>query len=472
MGFERGGICLKRVETRLYCATTNIFLTNYMTIVVLAQCGSSNTVALENGQAAATDKQNSTDQPPPSQFYIISSCYLIFTITDSALRMIVLFQLFYLKFSVLEIAIMFTSYEFVGMITNLLGGILGSYHGLRRNLVVGLLFQLLGIGLMAIILVTESWPRWSVVLFVTVVQAFTGVAKDLVKIAGKSSTKLVKVLKKESEGNGVFKLVAWITGAKNSVKGFGFFLGALLIQFIGYWPSLVVLFAMILILLPFCAKVDSLLGKSKSAPTPLSQIFKYDDKVTTLSAARFFLFASRDVWFEIVLPIYLRTVFGFDYLMAGLVMALWIIFYGAVQSFTPQWILKPFGMFPLTSGTKLVPWTAILAVTILGLSLFIQLYVTVDVLLKVLFLVFITIFGFFFAVNSSAHSYLIVAYSDKDKVAQTLGYYYMANAGGRMIGTLLSGILYYYWGLSSCLWASLGMLVICTILTTRLKTVS
>lgn len=411
------------------------------------------------------------EEPKSSQFYIISGSYLVFTITDSALRMIVLFELYKRRFNVIQIAIMFTLYELVGVFTNLFGGLFGTTHGLKYSLVVGLICQLVGIGSLVGLIWTESWTSTQVICFVTFVQIFTGVAKDMVKLAGKSSTKLVKVLKGNHDDS-LFKVVAWLTGAKNSVKGFGFFLGAALINYIGYWPSLLILFLMILFSLPASYYLDDSLGKSKSqSPKTWRQIFVQDPSINALSVARLFLFGSRDVWFEIILPIYLRKQYSWEYIFAGTIMATWIMFYGAVQTFTPTLVLAPLKQYPLSKGTTLVPWTVSLLVISVGLSSFLTFYTSTDTLQLAIFLVGIYLFGFVFAVNSSIHSYLIVAYSDKDNVSMSVGFYYMSNALGRLFGTLLSGFLYYYCGLWACLWASVVMLFICTGLSTRLKDV-
>jgi hypothetical protein len=410
-------------------------------------------------------------EPKPIQFYIISSSYLLYTITDSALRMIVLFELYKRKYNAIEIAIMFSFYELVGVGTNLFGGIVGTTHGLKFSLLLGLFCQLVGISLLLVVLWTDSWSSIAVIVYVTLVQSFSGVAKDLVKLAGKSSTKLIKVLKGTHEDS-LFKVVAWLTGAKNSVKGLGFFLGAALINYAGYWPSLLVLFIIILCTLPLGFYLDNGIGQSKaSAPKSLKQIFTQDTSVNLLSFARMLLFGSRDVWFEIVLPIYLRNSYSWEYIFAGTVMALWIIFYGAIQSSTPTLILSRLGQFPLKHGKQLVPWTIILGVICLALSLFLSFYTVKDTVQLTVFLVGIYVFGFVFAVNSSIHSYLIVAYSDKDKVSMTVGFYYMSNALGRLLGTLASGFLYYYFGLGACLWASVVMLFLCTFATNRLKPV-
>ncbi len=271
--------------------------------------------------------------------------------------MIVLFELFSRRFDPIAIAIMFTWYEAVGVITNLLGGIMGSTKGLRHGLLWGLSCQLVGIVLMAVLLVSDSWSKYSVIVYVTLAQTFAGVAKDLVKLAGKSSTKLVKVLKNNTNQDGLFKIVAWLTGAKNSMKGFGFFFGALLIQYAGFWQSLLVLFLMILPLFILTIfYLDCSLGITSKRPKTIGEIFKKDDAVNVISLARFFLFSSRDVWFEIVLPIYLRSVYGWNYMFAGMVLALWVIFYGIIQSATPTHILARLGQYPVKKGKILIPW--------------------------------------------------------------------------------------------------------------------
>ncbi|KAI8909072.1 major facilitator transporter [Gorgonomyces haynaldii] len=421
--------------------------------------------------------QTAGEQPQtehkPINFYVIAGSYLVFTISDSALRMIVLFELYSRSFDALAIAVMFSWYELVGVVTNLLGGIMGTNYGLKSTLLLGLGCQLLGIALLSLIQISQDWNKYAVIVFVTFIQTFSGVAKDLVKVAGKSSTKLVKVLKHAEGNDALFSIVAWLTGAKNSVKGFGFFFGALLINFCGYWQSLLVLFCLLLPLMPLgFMHLDKNIGKSKH-PTKLTfqQMFKKDPAVNTLSVARLFLFCSRDIWFEVVLPIYLRSQFGWQYVFAGTVLAVWIIFYGIFQSATPRYVLQTLGRYPIRHGTELVPWTIALFVITLGLSLFETLYTPNDVTHVSVFLAGIFVFGFIFAVNSSIHSFLIVSYADKDKISQTVGFYYMANAGGRLVGTLLSGVLYYYVGMYSCLWASCASIILTWIASHQLQPV-
>ncbi|KAJ3296354.1 hypothetical protein HK104_001670 [Borealophlyctis nickersoniae] len=290
------------------------------------------------------------DPSPMRNFYIIASGYLIFTITDSALRMIVLFELYQRQYLPLQIALMFTSYEALGVITNLLGGILGSRWGLRFCLLTGLTMQLIGISLLFVLLSASPWSKAGVILYVTFTQCFTGAAKDLVKLAGKSVTKLVAKDDVEATQSGLFRLVAWLTGAKNSVKGFGFFFGAMLLNYAGFWPALLVLAILCCIPLPLAVlQLDPTLGQSKTKSTlTLRQIFDKGRSINMLSLARIFLFGSRDLWFEVVLPIYLRAMFGWSFTASGTYLAVWIVIYGAVQSATPQLILKPLGWYPIT----------------------------------------------------------------------------------------------------------------------------
>jgi predicted MFS family arabinose efflux permease len=82
------------------------------------------------------------------------------------------------------------------------------------------------------------------------------------------------------------------------------------------------------------------------------------------------------------------------------------------------------------------------------------------------------VFGFAFAVNSSIHSYLVLAYAGSEKAAEDVGFYYAANALGRFGGTLLSGLLYQWGGLLYTLCGAAAMLVVCWAVTLLLPTAS
>ncbi|CAG8463384.1 9362_t:CDS:2 [Cetraspora pellucida] len=367
----------------------------------------------------------------------------------------------------LQISIMFTLYEFFGVIINLTGGIMGSRLGIRVCLVSGLFVQVIGIAMLCGL--QGYWSSWSsliIIIYVTIAQGFSGIAKDLVKLAGKSVTKLVT--KDDSlHQSSLFKLVAWITGAKNSVKGAGFFWGALLLLYTGYIPALLILLIMNLIIIPFALiyiDYDLAVSKSKKKLT-FKEIFDKGRNVNILSFARMFLFGSRDLWFEVPLPLFLRGPVGWSYLGTGALLAGWIIFYGTIQSSTPQLILKPLGIYPVKSGRLLVPFTIILLLITIFTALFLK-FITLEThftLLLIILIIGLFIFAFIFAINSSIHSFLILAYCHRDKVAMNVGFYYMANAIGRLVGLLVGGVLYYYVGLDACLWASVCALIFCTI---------
>ncbi|KAI8922064.1 major facilitator superfamily-like protein [Powellomyces hirtus] len=405
---------------------------------------------------------------PMRNFYIIASGYLVFTLTDSALRMIVLFGLYQRNYQPLDIALMFTSYEALGVVTNLFGGIMGSKWGLRLCLLMGLSLQLVGICLLFALVRSDEWSRGAVIGYVIFAQSFAGAAKDLVKLAGKSVTKLVA---KDDVGthSPLFRLVAWLTGLKNSIKGLGFFMGAALLNYAGLWPSLLVLAILCILVIPPCLRIENNLGVSTSkSKLTLRQIFDKGYSVNILSLARIFLFGSRDLWFEVVLPIYLRAMFGWSFIASGSFLAVWIIFYGAVQSSTPQLILKPLGLYPIRRGRMLVPWTVALGAVMVGLAIFLTFERntasgTGSIGMLVGFIAGLLVFAFFFAVNSSVHSFLIVAYAGKDKVAINVGFYYCANAIGRLVGTVLSGWVYQYYGIWVCMWTSCGFLIICSV---------
>ncbi|CAJ0757136.1 11783_t:CDS:2 [Entrophospora sp. SA101] len=398
-------------------------------------------------------------------FYVIASGYLLFTLTDSALRMIVLLELFQRRYNALEISFMFILYEFIGAFTNLFGGIMGSRLGLRFCLVVGLTAQIIGIAILCGL--QADWSKVMVIIYIIIAQGFSGVAKDMVKIGGKSVTKLVT---SDQEKSRLFKLVAWLTGAKNSVKGAGFFWGAFLLNFIQYVPSLIVLLLMnFIVMIPawFYLDRDLAVSKSKKKLT-LKQIFFKGRDVNILSIARMFLFGSRDLWFEVPLPLFIRgPSIGWSYIPTGAFLAGWVIFYGFIQSSTPQLILKPIKQYPLKSGKILVPSTLFLLLLSIGVAIgltVVQLSLSTTssyVPLLVLLLVGLFLFAFIFAINSSIHSFLILAYCKRDKVAINVGFYYMANALGRLLGLIIGGILFYYLDFYACLWASVVSLIFC-----------
>ncbi|KAF0497268.1 major facilitator transporter [Gigaspora margarita] len=446
--------------------------TNYETNIISTL--SQNEVHVEPHKINIKENSNTSELKKESSnvvvmrnFYVISFGYVFFTLTDSGLRMIVLLQLYDRHFNALQISIMFTLYEFFGVIINLTGGIMGSRLGIRVCLVSGLFVQVVGIAMLCGL--QGYWSSWSsliIIIYVTIAQGFSGIAKDLVKLAGKSVTKLVTT-DDSLHQTSLFELVAWITGAKNSVKGAGFFWGALLLLYTGYIPALLILLITNLIIIPFALiyiDYDLAVSKSKKKLT-FKEIFDKGRDINILSFARMFLFGSRDLWFEVPLPLFLRGPVGWSYLGTGALLAGWIIFYGTIQSSTPQLILKPLGIYPIKSGRLLVPFTILLLLITIFTALFLK-FITLEAHFTLLLIILITglfIFAFIFAINSSIHSFLILAYCHRDKVAMNVGFYYMANAFGRLVGLIVGGVLYYFVGLDACLWMSVGALIFCAI---------
>lgn len=382
------------------------------------------------------------------QYAIVTANYWAFTLTDGALRMLVLLYFYQLGYSPLALAMLFLFYEFFGIVTNLLGGWLGARAGLNVTMNLGLAIQ---IAALAMLTVPEAWLS---VAYVMVAQAFSGIAKDLNKMSAKSS---VKALTSDATG-GLYRWVAVLTGSKNALKGVGFFLGAVLLEWVGFTDAMWFMIALLsLALLISLWQLDASLGKASHKPK-FAQMFSHSSAVNWLSAARFFLFGARDVWFVVALPVFAASVLGWSHSEIGAFMALWIIGYGVVQATTPQWIGRRQNP---TAKTALI-----LALILAAVPLTMALMLSLEPQLIVL--VGLVIFGVLFALNSAVHSYLIVAYADADGTSKQVGFYYMANAGGRLVGTLLSGYVYQVAGLEACLAVSSAMILLAGVMAIRI----
>ncbi len=389
-------------------------------------------------------------------YTLVTTGYWAFTLTDGALRMLVLLHFHELGYSPVSIAFLFLAYEFMGILTNLLGGWVGSRTGLNRTLVIGLGMQI--VALSALSFHHKSWKEWISVAFVMSAQAMSGVAKDLTKMSSKSA---VKALAGNGEG-ALFRLVAILTGSKNALKGVGFFLGAALLSWLGYRTALWSMAAMLgVVTLALVVLLDEEIGKSKKK-APLRSILSKSVAINRLSAARFFLFGSRDIWFVVALPVFLDERLGWSYYAIGAFLAMWVIFYGIVQSMAPK-LLRRSGR-SIDEIRAAQQWSLALA-CVSGL---IALAVAFDAGTTVAVVGGLVVFGVVFALNSSLHSYLILAYSDDDAISLDVGFYYSANAAGRLVGTLLSGLLYLWGGLNAALWGSAAFVAITWLLTQRL----
>ncbi len=396
-------------------------------------------------------------------YALVTAGYWAFTLTDGALRMLVLLHFHELGYSAVSVAFLFVLYELMGVVTNLLGGWVGARTGLNRTLTAGLALQI--VALVALTFQRSEWREWVTVAFVMTAQALSGVAKDLTKMSSKSA---VKYLAGDAHG-ALFRLVAILTGSKNALKGVGFFLGAGLLAWVGYDAAVWGMAALIAVALAAVAVLlDEDIGRSKRKP-PLRSILSKSIAINRLSAARLFLFGSRDIWFVVALPVFLDEVLGWSYEGIGAFMASWVIGYGGVQAAAPRLLRRSSAGERGEVGAART-WALLLAL-VTGL---IAVAVALDVGTTVAVVGGLIVFGVVFAVNSSLHSYLILAYSDPDgagDVSLDVGFYYSANAAGRLVGTLLSGLLYVWGGFSAALWGSAAFVAVTWLLTLRLPPV-
>ena len=382
------------------------------------------------------------------QYLIITASYWAFTLTDGALRMLVLLHFYQLGFSPLEIAGLFVLYEVFGVITNLYGGWLGARLGLATTMLSGLALQLVALGML---LADQSVLT---VAYVMVAQALSGIAKDLNKMSAKSG---VKLLVPEHASGQLYRWVAALTGSKNALKGAGYFLGGALLAAIGFRGAIAALLIMLaLVSIGSVVGLDRSLGRASFKPK-FVHLFAKSTPVNVLAGARLFLFGSRDLWFTIALPVYLQSVLGWSGTSVGALLAIWIIGYGIVQALAPRVTSHP-------DGRTATLWGALL--TCAPLAIGIGLLVAPDDV--TLLLVGLVVYGVLFAINSAVHSFLIVDYAERDGVSLDVGFYYMANAAGRLVGTALSGAVYQAYGLVACLFVATAFVALASLGATAL----
>jgi predicted MFS family arabinose efflux permease len=393
-------------------------------------------------------------------YLVVTGGYWAFTITDGAIRMLVVLYFHQLGYSPFEVAMLFLFYEFFGIVTNLVGGWLGARIGLNLTMHIGMAMQVVAL---AALTVPDAWLS---VPYVMAAQALSGIAKDLNKMSAKASVKtMVSQGGADRGGAGDSKLFRWVallTGSKNALKGGGFFIGAALLDLAGFRYALAVLAGMLVIVLIITVMLlPSGVGRMKSKPK-FTQVFSNVPAINRLSAARFFLFGSRDIWFVVGLPVFLYEVLGWTFTEVGAFMALWVIGYGFVQASAPKLVRHSHhgphnvvGQDTSPGGATARFWAFLLALFPAGIALALQYGWPADIVL----VAGLILFGIVFAINSAVHSYLILAYSDHDKVSMNVGFYYMANAGGRLAGTVISGWAYQTQGLEGCLWWSTGFVI-------------
>ncbi|WP_454257672.1 organoarsenical effux MFS transporter ArsJ [Pseudoxanthomonas mexicana] len=379
------------------------------------------------------------------QYLLITGNYWAFTLTDGALRMLVVLHFHQLGYSPLQIAMLFLFYEVFGVITNLVGGWLGARIGLNRTMNIGLAMQVVALSML---LVPAAWLT---VPWVMGAQALSGIAKDLNKMSAKSSIKLL--VPGDRQGL-LYRWVAALTGSKNALKGVGFFLGGALLTTVGFAAAVAIMAgALLLVWLLSLLLLKRDLGKAKAKPK-FREIFSKSRAINLLSAARMFLFGARDVWFVVALPVFLASTLGWDFWQVGGFLAAWVIGYGLAQSFAPHITGRATGRLP--DGRSASAWAVLLAMVPATMAALLVYGVPAAWVL----IVGLTVFGVLFALNSALHSYLIVSYASEDGVSLDVGFYYMANAMGRLLGTVLSGWVFQRWGLAACLAISAALIAV------------
>ena len=420
---------------------------------------------MTNDSATLLKSARAVPSAAAKQYAVVTAGYWAFTVTDGAIRMLVVLYFHLLGYSPFEVAMLFVLYEFFGMVTNLVGGWLGARIGVSLTMHLGMALQVL-----ALLMLTVP-DHWLSVAYVMAAQALSGIAKDLNKMSAKASVKVVSGAGNESR---LFRWVALLTGSKNALKGVGFFVGAALLELLGFRAGLALLAGTLTVVLLITAiMLPGAIGKMAYTPK-FSQVFSRTPAINWLSAARFFLFGARDVWFVVGLPVFLYSVLGWSFMQVGSFIAAWIIGYGAVQAAAPRLLHRrnaqrsppdPAAQRPASPGGNTARhWAFVLSAIPASIALALAAgwppgaVVTVG----------LVAFGVVFALNSAVHSFLVLAYSDFDKVALNVGFYYMANAAGRLTGTVLSGLVYQAYGLQGCLWLSSLFVLIAALLSYKL----
>ncbi len=414
-----------------------------------------------------------TRQSGIAAYIAVTAAYWAFMLTDGALRMLVLLHFHTLGFSPVQLAYLFVLYEIAGVVTNLSAGWIAARFGLTSTLYAGLSLQV--VALLALTQLNPDWAIWASVTFVMLVQGASGVAKDLAKMSSKSAVKLLA----PKEGGGLFRWVALLTGSKNAVKGLGFLLGAAMLAMFGFIPSVLgmALILAVILIAVFVGMPSGLPTGSKDAK--FKDVFSKDENINWLSFSRVFLFGARDVWFVVGIPIYFYAVLSDGseagnraaFFTIGTFMAVWIILYGAVQASAPK-LLRASTRSEGEIIAAARGWAMALTVLPALLAGLVFWVGEPNPMLTVAVVAGLLAFGAIFAVNSSLHSYLILAFTRDDRVTMDVGFYYMANAAGRLMGTVLSGFTYQMGGLPMCLGTAAVMVALSAYGAGRLKPVA
>jgi MFS family permease len=405
-------------------------------------------------------------------YAIVTAAYWGFTLTDGALRMLVLLHFFRLGYSPLTLSLLFLLYEAAGIIANLVGGWLAVRFGIARMLAVGLATQIAGFLLMSAL--QPEWSAFASVAWVVMAQGICGIAKDVTKTASKSAIKLTADQAPSAGAERrLFRWVAWFTGSKNAMKGLGFFLGGVLLEIAGFRPALWAMATVLaLVLAGVIISLPPLMGKAQASRNAREFLAK-SRGVNLLAAARVLLFGARDVWFVVGLPVFLYAA-GWTFSMVGGFLAAWTIGYGLVQAAAPALVRRDNGDGRAGIAAARL-WSLLLALIPAAMAVWLAAGNTAAAEMaagapdaEAIVIAGLLLFGVAFAINSAVHSYLILAYAGSEKAAEDVGFYYAANAAGRFTGTLLSGTLFGLGGITACLVGSAVMVAGCWLLTLAL----
>ena len=394
------------------------------------------------------------------KYIAVTASYWSFTLTDGALRMLVLLYFHNIGYTPIQLSLLFMLYEFCGVITNITGGYLAKRFGLNKTMFSGIFLQIVALTLLFNI--NSTWSQLYSLVYVIIAQGISGIAKDLTKVSAKSAIKTI--VSDENKNRRLFKLVSFLTGSKNTLKGVGFFLGSLSLSLLGYKETLSIFIFFLLLLLIF--SIISLRNYSgvMKKKEKFSKLFSKSNSINILSASRVFLFGARDIWFVVGVPIFFYDKLSWSFTEVGSFMASWIIFYGIIQSLAPK-LLKIFYGNNFSENEQAFIWAIklLLIIACLGILSYTHDYNGYLICMG-LFL-----FSFIFAINSSIHSYLILALAKKNDVTLDVGFYYMANAMGRLLGCIISGFSYQIAGLIGCFVFAGIFLFFCSVFSFYLK---
>ena len=167
------------------------------------------------------------------------------------------------------------------------------------------------------------------------------------------------------------------------------------------------------------------------------------------------------------MPVFLYSN-GWSFWQVGSFLALWTIGYGIVQSSIPAFIKRSKDGLSLEILSS-KGWIILLVFTQLIILIISIIFDFKTLGLDTVIVIGLLVFGALFAINSALHSYLILAYSKATNVTEDVGFYYSANALGRLFGTILSGLLFQISGIAGCICGSVVFLIICAMFTYNLN---